>query len=279
MSIESLSVLAADVHDMTVLIPFGAVCQIVRAAAGDLVRSATGAALLVGDQAIPFQPLGRVMGLRGPNGFSLTAAASVRRHPAGGGARAAVGVDRLKEIRNVVVRPLPNLCGSVPLVAGATLNGLGNPELVLDTASLVAAVLAGSGPQAKAVPTPQPTVLVVDDSLTTRMLEQNILEAAGFRVDLATSGEEALEKAREKPHSLFVVDVEMPGMNGFELLHRFRGDPQLQGTPAIMVTSRASADDRRVAQEAGARGYIVKSEFDESRLLRIVRDLIAEVSQ
>lgn len=278
-SIESLAVLAADAHGLAVLIPFGAIRQVVRAAAGELVSSATGAALLVGDQLIPFQPLGSVLGLIGPKRESSKPRPCSVVIVEAGGSRAAIGVDRLKEVRNVVVRFLPTLCGPVPLVAGATLNGMGNPELVLDAERLVAAVLAGSGPQAQSVSPSQPTVLVVDDSLTTRMLEQNILEAAGFRVELATSGEEGLQRAREKPHSLFVVDVEMPGMNGFELLRRFQGDPQLQGTPAIMVTSRASPDDRRSAQEAGARGYIVKSEFDESRLLQIVRDLIAEVSQ
>ncbi|HEY5146270.1 MAG TPA: response regulator, partial [Polyangiaceae bacterium] len=119
-----------------------------------------------------------------------------------------------------------------------------------------------------------PPILIVDDSLTTRMLEQSILESAGYAVDLATSGEEGLTRARQGPHSLFLVDVEMPGINGFEFVARTRVDPELRVVPAIMVSSCDSADDRRRAEEAGAQAYIVKGEFDQGQFLRTIRELI-----
>lgn len=117
-------------------------------------------------------------------------------------------------------------------------------------------------------------MLVVDDSLTTRMLEQSILESAGYEVELATSAEEALSKAKEKRYGLFVVDVEMPGMDGFEFVASTRADPDLRETPAILVTSRGSAEDRQRGRDAGARGYIVKGEFDQGHLLQAIRELI-----
>ena len=88
------------------------------------------------------------------------------------------------------------------------------------------------------------------------MLEQSILESAGYAVDLAVSAEEGLAKARQAAYSLFLVDVEMPGMDGFEFVACTRGDPVLRAIPAILVTSRHSADDRRRGAEVGARAYI-----------------------
>src|SRR6185295_908949 len=79
---------------------------------------------------------------------------------------------------------------------------------------------------------PVPPVLVVDDSLTTRMLEQGILEAAGYDVDVAASGEEALEKARRRAYGLMLVDVEMPGIDGFTVIERMRADAALHDLPA-----------------------------------------------
>ena len=74
----------------------------------------------------------------------------------------------------------------------------------------------------------EPPLLVIDDSLTTRMLEQGILETAGYEVDTAASGEEALQKARQRRYGVFIVDVEMPGMDGFEFIEAARADARLQ---------------------------------------------------
>jgi two-component system chemotaxis sensor kinase CheA len=106
------------------------------------------------------------------------------------------------------------------------------------------------------------------------MLEQSILESAGYAVELATSGEEALEKAHRQRYGLFLVDVEMPGMNGFELLEQLQSDPDLRRIPSILVTSRHSPEDRRRGEQAGARAYVVKSEFDQVDLLRRIGSLM-----
>jgi two-component system chemotaxis sensor kinase CheA len=129
--------------------------------------------------------------------------------------------------------------------------------------------LEASPKSAKALP-----ILVVDDSLTTRMLEQSVFEMEGYSVDLASSAEEALDLASKHSYGLFVVDVEMPGMDGITFVARTRHDPILRETPVILVTSRGSAEDKARGLKAGAKEYIVKSNFDQRYLLDRVRELI-----
>jgi len=158
-------------------------------------------------------------------------------------------------------------------VAGVSLDSDGNPRLLLDPEGLIAA--------AKQQPTPprqdrraRRGILVIDDSLTTRMLEQSILESAGYEVELASSAEEGLEKALARHYDLFLVDVEMPGMDGFSFVERVRADPRLSGTPAVLVTSRASAEDLARGKAAGASGHIAKGEFDQVDFLERIGRLM-----
>jgi two-component system chemotaxis sensor kinase CheA len=188
----------------------------------------------------------------------------------------AAGVDRLLGTADVVVRPLPSNTETDPVVVGVALDTEGNPQLVLDPQALVAAAQVSRAMQVESQASPRWPVLVIDDSLTTRMLEQAILESAGYDVELATSAEEAITKAKTKRYGLFVVDVEMAGMDGFEFVSRTRADPVLREIPAILVTSRGSDEDRQRGRDAGANGYIVKGEFDQNHLLQSIRELIGE---
>jgi two-component system chemotaxis sensor kinase CheA len=106
------------------------------------------------------------------------------------------------------------------------------------------------------------------------MLEKSILESAGYEVDLAISAEEALAKAAGRRYALFLVDVEMPGMDGFAFIAKTRADPDLREVPAILVTSRNAPEDRRRGIEAGAQAYIVKGEFDQGQVLETIRKLV-----
>jgi two-component system chemotaxis sensor kinase CheA len=137
-----------------------------------------------------------------------------------------------------------------------------------------AATSAGAG-RRRATRQQRPPVLVIDDSLTTRMLEQSILESAGYKVQAAASAEEAMELARQNDYALFLVDVEMPGMDGFTFVEQTRADPVLRTIPAILVTSRNAPEDRQRGKDAGASAYIVKSEFDQTHLLQIIGELVA----
>jgi two-component system chemotaxis sensor kinase CheA len=106
------------------------------------------------------------------------------------------------------------------------------------------------------------------------MLERSILESAGYEVDLAASGEEGLEMARQRSYGLFLTDIDMPGIDWFTFVAQTRADPRLSMVPAILVSSRASAEDRQRGTEAGASAYVVKGEFNQEELLAHIRRLV-----
>ena len=187
---------------------------------------------------------------------------------------AALGVDRIVGVSSIVRRLLPEPATVAHFVTGAWIAPDGKVGWVLDPQGLVAeAGRARARPAAAAVS--RLPILVIDDSLTTRMLERSILESAGYEVELATSAEEGLEKARAGRYALFLVDVEMPGMDGFEFIARTRADPQLREVPAILVTSRDSPDDLRRGKEVGAHAHVAKGNFDQGELLHRIEELIA----
>ena len=267
-SVSSLLGLVVEAGGVVATIPLGAVVQTLRVRASDVARTAAGETVVHDGVAVPFLPLSRALSSRRApaRGERAWSAVVVR----GTGGVAVVGVDRLLGTGNVVLRPLPELAPASPVVAGASLDAEGSPRLVLDPDELVKAagerVTTDAEPEAKRAP-----ILVIDDSLTTRMLERSILESAGYEVDVATSGEEGFEKARRKRYALFLVDIEMPGMDGFTFIERTRADPALRDTPAILVSSRASPEDRRRGKEVGALDYMIKSEFDQGALLGRIR--------
>jgi two-component system chemotaxis sensor kinase CheA len=270
-SLAAVDSLIVEAGGRTLAIPLDAVKRTLRVAVDDLVQSAQGASILLDGNVIPFAPLERALGRATPTRDAGRSWSAVVIE--GANARVAVGVERLRGTQNVILRALPDCTPSDPVVAGATLDAEGHPQLVLDPQGLVE-FIARAGSALAAVPRPSAPILVIDDSLTTRMLEQSILESAGYEVDLATSGEDALERARKRRYGLFLVDVEMPGMDGFTFIERARADPILRDIPAVLVTSRASPEDRLRGSSAGARAYIVKGEFDQTELLEQIRILV-----
>jgi len=174
----------------------------------------------------------------------------------------------------VVVKPLPTSVPVLPLVTGASFDAQGEPLLVLDVTGLAHQVRQGAVTTAEPRVAQRRRILVIDDSVTTRMLEQSILESAGHEVDVATSAEEALVKVGQRAYGLFLVDVEMPGMDGFGFIAALRAEPQLAGIPAILVTSRNRPEDRQRGVAVGAQGYIVKNDFDQVQLLDMIQRLV-----
>jgi two-component system chemotaxis sensor kinase CheA len=270
--LASLLALVVDADGVTAALPLEAVRRTLRVTDAEIARTADGDSIVHEGRVIPFVPLSRV--LRRPVAATKRRLAWSAVVVAAGSALAAVGVDTLLGTGTVVVRPLPARADVDKVVSGASLDAEGHPQLVLDPDGLVAAAQHDRAATSEAEVRPRLPLLVVDDSLTTRMLEQSILESAGYEVDLAVSAEQALEKAKTRTYGLFVVDVEMPGMDGFQFVATTRADPVLRETPAILVTSRGAPEDKRRGQEAGARAYIVKGEFDQGHLLRIIRELV-----
>jgi two-component system, chemotaxis family, sensor kinase CheA len=263
-SLTSLDVLMVEASGVLTAIPLDAARRSLRLAANDISR----ATVLHDGKAIPFLPVAQALGGERPAARQNWTVVVV----AAAGGMAAFGADRLLGTARVVVRPLPEHVQAGSIVAGAWLDSEGNPQLVLDPDELVAVAQSQEGAEPEAPPPDRP-VLVVDDSLTTRMLERSILESAGYCVDVAQSGEEALEIARRKRYALFLVDVDMPGIDGFTFVERIRSDPALHEIPAILVTSRSAPEDFERGRSVGAQGYVVKSEFDQARLLAMIRPL------
>ncbi len=191
-----------------------------------------------------------------------------------GGQRAVLGVDSLDGVTSVVLRPPPALLPPSPLISGLALDAAQQPVPVLAPEGLIAAARQAR-PRPVAAPARTGTILVIDDSLTTRMLEQSILEAAGYRVHMAASAEDGLEAAKRERYALILCDVEMPGMDGFEFMSRIRGDAALRDIPAVLVTSRNAPEDLARGKAVGADGYIVKGEFAQNEFLAQVARLVA----
>jgi two-component system chemotaxis sensor kinase CheA len=118
------------------------------------------------------------------------------------------------------------------------------------------------------------SVLVVEDSITARMLLKNLLEAAGYHVRTAVDGIDALTQLRSAAVDIVVSDVDMPRMNGFDLTSKIRGDKQFADVPVVLVTALESRADRARGIEVGANAYLVKSSFDQSNLLEVIRRLV-----
>lgn len=271
-SLSSLAALEVDAGGMVAALPLDSVRQTLRLAAHEIAHAADRDSIVHEGKVIPFLSLPKALRKKNADDHKRRFWSVIVLEGSSG--IAAIGVDRLLGTANVVVRPLPALAVAEMSVTGASLNAEGDPQLVLDPEGLVAAANLGRGIRPEVAVAKRPPVLVIDDSLTTRMLEQSILESAGYEVEVATSGEEGLEKARAKQYGLFLVDVEMPGMDGFEFVSRTQADPRLSAVPSILVTSRSAVEDRRRGEQVGARAYIVKGEFDQGYLLRMTRELV-----
>jgi len=272
-SVEGLLVEAGGIR---ATLPIAAVRAVARIPAREIAHASGGESIMHGGGTMPFVPLRAALAAGGDgNGGGRPVWPAVVLQTAAGAA--AVGVDRLLGTVSAVMRPLPPLAPASPVVAGVSLDAQGNPQLVLDPESLVLAARDAAVARPLA-PSPALPILVVDDSLTTRMLERSILESAGYAVELAVSAEDALEKAASKRYALFLVDVEMPGMDGFAFIEQVRAHPDWRDTPAILVTSLASEAHLRRGREVGAQGYMVKSEFDQEALLAQIAGLLGEAA-
>ena len=119
-------------------------------------------------------------------------------------------------------------------------------------------------------------ILIIDDAATVRMFHRGILEAAGYQVEEAVNGVEALEKALLTPFDLYIVDVNMPKLDGYGFLRELRNQ-NLPQVPAIMVSTEATAEDRRRAYAAGANLYLVKP-TRPNQLVAPIALLLGEVS-
>jgi two-component system chemotaxis sensor kinase CheA len=204
-----------------------------------------------------------------------------------GGGRLALGVDRLHDVRALLVLPAPAFGADPGLIAGTAVLPGDVPVLVLDPEGLAARAATSAGlspgtmaqaPRSTTAPraAARATILVVDDSITTRTLEKGILEAAGYRVVVCVDGQDALDRLRAEiePINLVLADVEMPRLDGFGLLKALRADTRFARLPTILMTSRGDEADVARGLDLGADAYLTKQTFDQRQLLDTIGQLL-----
>jgi two-component system, chemotaxis family, sensor kinase CheA len=193
--------------------------------------------------------------------------------------RVAFGVDAVLDEQEVLVKRLAKPLSRVRNIAGATVVGSGQVVPILNVADLLKSARRLGRPFLRPVAattggTAAKSILVAEDSITSRMLLKGILESAGYVVKTAVDGVDALTLLRMQTFDLVVSDVEMPRLNGFDLTRTIRADKKLAELPVVLVTALETREDRERGIDVGANAYIVKSSFDQSNLLEAVGRLV-----
>ena len=192
-------------------------------------------------------------------------------------------IDRFLGEGELVVRTLDSRLGKVKNVSSAALMPDGSPVLIIDVDDLKRSIEnLASGQRLVRVGSPtdeeasrkRKRVLVVDDSLTVRELERKLLDSRGYTVDVAVDGMDGWNAVRTGHYDLVVTDVDMPRLDGVELLKLIRKDSRLKALPVMIVSYKDRQEDRSRGLEAGADYYLTKASFHDETLLRVVTDLI-----
>lgn len=190
-------------------------------------------------------------------------------------------IDEMLYEDEILLKNLGKQLTRVRNIAGATVLGSGRVIPILNVSDLIKSALkmsAGGGRIAVAEigkkEAKKQSILVVEDSITARTLFVNILESAGYNITAAVDGVDAFTKLGEGQFALVVSDIQMPRMNGFELTEKIRADKKYENIPVVIVTGLESPEDKKRGIEVGANAYIVKSSFDQSNLLEVIKRLI-----
>ena len=233
-------------------------------------------------QRIPFRPLnellrygrmigrGSIFGTNTQEGVSVVVVQSLGRY-------VAFQVDQVLNEQEVVIKQLSGPVQKPLGIAGATILGDGRIMMIADILELVDLALGQMPPPsaplwqgtipAEVETTDEPTVLIVDDSIVVREMLSMTFSNKGYRVEQARDGQEAWEKLRDGlPCDLMFCDIEMPRMDGLELLSKVRRDATLKGLPIAMLTSRGAERHRQMAIQLGANAYFTKPYLEETLL-------------
>jgi chemosensory pili system protein ChpA (sensor histidine kinase/response regulator) len=245
-------------------------------------------------QALPFFWAGALLQVSARSNESATKTLPVAVFRSAG-QRLALHVDEVLGNREVVVKNLGPQLARLPGLAGMSVLASGAVVLIYNPVALAAvygdmartladsAATAAQSPNSESGPQPRlvevaeqlPLVLVVDDSITVRRVTQRLLKREGYRVALANDGLQALERLQEELPSVVLSDIEMPRMDGFDLLRNIRGHDRTRELPVIMITSRIAEKHREHARELGADHYLGKP-YSEDELLGLVRSYCTE---
>jgi two-component system chemotaxis sensor kinase CheA len=265
-------------NEQSFALPVNNVIRTIRINAGDVYEAEGREAILLPDGPLPLRNLASVLDLPQGRWQEGNRPALVVRSAE---STVALLVDEILGVEEAVVKSLPRPLLRVRHAAGATVLGTGQIVVVLNTADIVRSAMRSEivpitrdGEEGVAEEARPGVILLADDSITTRTLERNILQAAGYEVPVAVDGLEAWTSLQADGADLVVSDIQMPRMDGFQLTAKIRSDERFRHLPVVLVTSLESSADRERGIEVGADAYIGKSSFDQEQLLDVIRRLI-----
>ena len=255
------------VGQLRVGLPAGAIRKVSQFATADVIVRNGRSLVRVGDRLVRFTPLAELCGeTAGQRQLLIEGVAA--------GQPIALAVDAIEGQEEVLLRPLTRLSPTGTMLEGVSLLAGGAPIGVLSPLVLAQGE-AGTAPRAAAAARPPAPlrVLLVDDSMVTREMERRLLEDAGFVVAVAAEASDALAQLGAERFDCVVTDIEMPGMDGYELTRHLRSVPQLSQLPVIVVSTRERPEDRLRGLEAGADAYLTKQRLDPGELAGLIRRL------
>jgi chemosensory pili system protein ChpA (sensor histidine kinase/response regulator) len=268
-------------------LPLNAVRQIVSRHPEDIRTTGPTEMVRVEGQLLDLHRLDRILGLHAA-GDGVAVPVLVLRS---GGRSFALAVDAILGKEEIVVKPLGGVLADLPPFGGATITGEGRVILVVDHARVLAlaesAAVRGvaSRPAVARVPRPLASgatdarrVLLVDDSVSVRRFVGHMLQKGGFEVVTANDGVEALERLVDTSVDVLITDLEMPRLNGYELIEDLRRRPSTRGLPVVVLTTRAGEKHWALARRLGVRHYVTKP-VDEQSFVRLVADVAAGIPE
>jgi len=286
LSLAVMRVLVVQVAGLPFAFTAQYVAELLRVPRSDLMRVAERDAVIVRNEFVPVVSLAELLHVPNPGDREGTVAGKrgqsllllvlrVR------GEKIALVIDDLVDERDMVIKPLPEHMRQHAMLSGMVVTGKSelvsvlHPPALLELARTarrqsVQGEASRHASQAKRIY----NVLVVDDSLNTREIEKDVLEAWGYHVTLAEDGLDGLKQALAGDFDAILTDVEMPAMDGFTLTARLREEERYRHRPIVIVTSREKEEDKRRGIEVGADAYIVKGNFEQSRLVDTLKALL-----
>ncbi|MDQ7731961.1 hybrid sensor histidine kinase/response regulator [Halomonas sp. SpR1] len=273
LSLAMMRVLLVRVGDINLGVTAPYVSELVECSSHAFIDAAGQRTLILRNEFVPVVSLAQLLGL--PVTTSVTDKTLLlvvhQRHQ-----KLALIIDSLIDEHDMVIKPLPGHLRYLPLVSGMVSMGRNALVSLLHVPALLETTRHNvqRSSHERPSPTQAKRILVVDDSLNTREIEKDVLEAWGYHVTLAENGRDGLAKALAEPFDAVLTDVEMPVMDGFALTTRLRENEAYRYRPIIIITSREKEADRRRGIEVGADAYIVKGSFDQNNLVETLQALL-----
>lgn len=277
-------VLLVSVDNITFAIPSNYCQELLRVSEKEIIPVAGLSAIRLREQFIHVTPLSSILFKGHRKDQVLTGGADYLKDKLliliikSGEERLGLIIDAIIAEEDMVIKPLPSHMQKNKLISGIIISGNNDLINILHAPSLIEHI--NSYKVVRPIKDPesltQPSalkILVVDDSINTREIEQDILVSYGYNVDLASDGITAVEMAKTSKYDVVITDVEMPRMDGFTLTQTLRQESNYKYTPIIIVTSREKEEDKKRGIAVGANAYIVKGAFEQNNLIETIRNL------